>query len=100
MTASACNNSRLPSARQLRYQTVIRTLLWFWACAAVVSLVPSKSHATRQKSPKAAAVKGKPVTSPVGKLAKPPVRRLLNKEKASADIEPLEIREHVVHRAG
>jgi murein DD-endopeptidase MepM/ murein hydrolase activator NlpD len=66
----------------------------------VVSLVPSKSHATRQKSPKAAAVKGKPVTSPVGKLAKPPVRRLLNKEKASAGIEPLEIREHVVHRAG
>jgi murein DD-endopeptidase MepM/ murein hydrolase activator NlpD len=36
----------------------------------------------------------------VGKLAKPPIRRLLNKEKAAGDIEPLEIREHVVHRAG
>jgi murein DD-endopeptidase MepM/ murein hydrolase activator NlpD len=100
MKASVCNNARLLSSRQLRYQRVIRTILWFWACAAVLSLVPSKSQAARQKSPKSAAIKGKPVTPPVGKLAKPPVQRLLNKEKARPDIEPLEIREHVVQRSG
>ena len=100
MTASLCTNARLPSTRQTRYQMVVRTVLWFWACAAVLSLVPSKSNAARQKSPKAAAIKGKPVTAPVSTLAKPPVRSLLSKEKASPDIEPLEIREHVVHKAG
>jgi murein DD-endopeptidase MepM/ murein hydrolase activator NlpD len=33
-------------------------------------------------------------------LAKPPVSRLLSREAANPDIGPLEIREHVVHRAG
>jgi murein DD-endopeptidase MepM/ murein hydrolase activator NlpD len=98
MKASVYNNARLPSARQTPFQILLRTFLWFWACAAVLSLVPSKSHAARQKSPKTAAIKGKPVTSPI-KLAKPPVRRLL-KEKTPPGIEPLEFREHVVHRAG
>ena len=100
MKSSVCNSAPLASPRQLRYQTVIRTFLWFWACAALLSLVPSKSQAARQKSPKAAAIKGKPVNSPAGKVATPPVRRLLNKDKPKPDIEPLEIREHVVHRAG
>jgi murein DD-endopeptidase MepM/ murein hydrolase activator NlpD len=78
----------------------MRILLWFCACAAVLSLIPSKSQAARQKSLKTATVKGKSDTPPVRKLAKPPVPRLFNKAKTSPDIEPLEIREHIVHRVG
>ena len=100
MKPSACNNTRVASCRRLRIHNVIRTLLWFSACAAVLSLIPSKSQAARQKSLKTAAIKGKSDTPPVRKLAKPPVPRLFNKEKVSLDIEPLEIREHVIHRAG
>jgi murein DD-endopeptidase MepM/ murein hydrolase activator NlpD len=98
MRAFAYDNTRLPDTRQVRY-LIIRSFLWFWACAAALSLVPSKSHATRQKSPKTAAVKGKPVSPPVGKLAAPPVRTFL-KGKTAPEAEPLDIREHVVHRAG
>jgi murein DD-endopeptidase MepM/ murein hydrolase activator NlpD len=94
------DNARIANYRRLRFHNVIRILLWFSACAAVLSLVPSKSHATRQKGVKTTAVKGKSPTSPVGKLAKPPVSRLLSREAANPDIGPLEIREHVVHRAG
>jgi murein DD-endopeptidase MepM/ murein hydrolase activator NlpD len=65
-----------------------------------LSLVPTKSHATRQKGPKAAAIKGKPVTSPLGKLTKPPVKRLLKQEPATSGIELSDMREHVVHKAG
>ena len=100
MKPNACNNIRVASCRRLRFYYVIRTLLWFSACAAVLSLIPSKSQASRQKSLKTATIKGKSDTPPVRKLARPPVPRLFNKEKASPDIEPLEIREHVVHRAG
>jgi murein DD-endopeptidase MepM/ murein hydrolase activator NlpD len=100
MQPSMRNNSFVPTLPRMRYRVVIRTFLWFWACATLLSLAPPKSHAARQKSPKTAAVKGKPVTSSIAKLPKPPVQRLLNKQKASPDIEPSEIREHVVHRAG
>jgi murein DD-endopeptidase MepM/ murein hydrolase activator NlpD len=100
MKSIPCDNARIANYRLLRFHNVIRMLLWFWACAAVLSLVPSKSHAARQKGVKTTAVKGKSPTSPVGKLAKPPVSRLLSREGANADLGPLEIREHVVHRAG
>jgi murein DD-endopeptidase MepM/ murein hydrolase activator NlpD len=99
MISSSSDTPSIARARQLRYQMVIRTILWFWACAAVLSLVPSKSHASRQKSPKTASVKGKPVPSQIAKIAKPPVRSFL-KERVSSDVTPLEIRQHVVHRAG
>ena len=95
------NNALLPDARQVRYQLLIRTFLWFWACTAALSLVPPKSQAARQKSPKTAAVKGKPVTSPESKLARPPVRTLLkDKTTPAREASEREIREHVAHRAG
>ena len=94
------HNNVLPDARQVRYHLLIRTFLWFWACTAALSLVPPKSQAARQKSPKAAAVKGKPVTSSVSKLARPPVRTLLkDKTTPTGEASETEIREHVVHRA-
>jgi murein DD-endopeptidase MepM/ murein hydrolase activator NlpD len=99
MKATVYREARLPDSRQARYHLLIRTFLWFWACTAALSLVPPKSQATRHKSPKTAAVKGKPVTSPIGKLTKPPVRSLL-KEKIAPNIDLPDIREHVVHRAG
>jgi murein DD-endopeptidase MepM/ murein hydrolase activator NlpD len=99
MKAIVLDHTRLPNVRQVRYQFLIKTFLWFWACTAALSLVPSKSHATRQKGSKTATVKGERISSPIGKLPNPPVKQLLNREKASADAAPLEIREHVVHRA-
>ena len=100
MKPVACNNSRVASCWRLRFYNVITTLLWFSACAVALSLIPSKSQAARQKSSKTATIKGKSVTPPLRKFAMPPFPRLLNKENASLDIEPLEIREHVVHKAG
>jgi murein DD-endopeptidase MepM/ murein hydrolase activator NlpD len=99
MKPSVCNNTRKATPRQLRFQYLIRTLLWFSACAAVLSLIPTKSQAARQKTLKTASVKDKPDTSPARKLAKPPVPRFLN-NRPNPDLEPLEVREHVVHRAG
>jgi murein DD-endopeptidase MepM/ murein hydrolase activator NlpD len=99
MKATVYRKARLPDAPQARYHLLIRTFLWFWACTAALSLVPPKSQAARHKSPKTAAVKGKPVAPPIDKLAKPPVRSLL-KEKIAPTIELPDIREHVVHRAG
>jgi len=99
MKPSTYKNSRITSSRRLRFQYVIRTLLWISACAAALSLLPSKSHAARQKSLKAASAKGKAVAAPARKLSMPPVPRLLNKERGTPNVEAREIREHVIHRA-
>ena len=100
MKPSDYKNSRIASYGRLRFRYAIRALLWISACATVLSLLPSKSHGARQKNLKAADTKGKAVTSPARKLSPPPVPKLLKKERGIPNVEPQEIREHVIHRAG
>jgi murein DD-endopeptidase MepM/ murein hydrolase activator NlpD len=100
MKPTGCDNVRIAWSRRERFRYAIRTLLWFSACTTLLSLIPAKSHAARQKVVKATTVKGKAVTPPVRKLPAPPVPRLLNKERIAPYVEPQEVREHVIHRAG
>jgi murein DD-endopeptidase MepM/ murein hydrolase activator NlpD len=100
MRTTLGNKSRKFSDRQLQLHIAIKALLWLWACASVLSLMPSNARAAKQKGLKSAAIKGKQFTATARTSPKPPLHRLLNNNNTSLDIEPSEIREHVVLRAG
>ena len=98
MTLGNYHRAYQASRRQLQFRCVLRTFVWLWVCAALLHLIPLKAHAAKQKSVKTSTVKGKSVGTSVPKLGKP-VERLLKKNKANSDPQPLEIREHVTYRA-
>lgn len=99
MIPSALNSSRLSTRPAPWFSNVFGALVWFWACGLALALMPARADGARQKSPKAATIKDKSVDSPSRKLVKPPVQRLLNKEKSAPERAHLEIREHVIYRA-
>src|SRR5215469_10045408 len=79
--------------------SVFSTLVWFWVFTAVFALKPSGTEAARKKSIKNESPKGKTSTA---SAQKPPLvqpRKTLLKEAESPAADPLEMREHVVHRA-
>ncbi len=100
MKSSIRNRPRLTKRSRIRFHSAVRNLIWLWACAALLHLAPSNAHATKQKSLKSTAIKDKWGNSPARNGIKSPVQRLLNKEKLGSDKEPLEIREHAIHKAG
>jgi murein DD-endopeptidase MepM/ murein hydrolase activator NlpD len=100
MTASKYMQRCTANHLQFRLYTVVKTLLWLSAWATIFSLIPFKSHAARQKDQKAPPAKGKEITTSGRKLPIPSPPRLLKKDRTIPNVEPQEIREHVIHRAG
>jgi murein DD-endopeptidase MepM/ murein hydrolase activator NlpD len=79
--------------------SVFSTLVWFWVFTAVFALKPSGTEAARKKSIKNESPKGK-TSAPSAQ--KPPLvqpRKALLTETELPAADPLEIREHVVHRS-
>jgi murein DD-endopeptidase MepM/ murein hydrolase activator NlpD len=79
--------------------SVFSTLVWFWVFTAVFALKPSGTEAARKKSIKNESPKGK---TSAASAQNPPLvqpRKTLLKEAESPAADPLEMREHVVHRS-
>ena len=74
--------------------------MWFWVLSAVLALKPAESHAAKQKIVRKEASKGKevPPTAPVRRLTSAQAHGAILGSSNPAPIDPLEKREHVVHR--
>ena len=78
---------------------VLNTLVWFWILTAVFALKPSGAEAARKKLAKNESPKSKTSAPSIQRLPLVQSRKALLKETESPAIDPLEMREHVVHRA-
>jgi murein DD-endopeptidase MepM/ murein hydrolase activator NlpD len=79
--------------RAIEFNRLFNTLIWLWVFAAAFAVKPSGAEAARKKLIKS--------ESPKGKSTIPSAQRLaLAKEPETSPAEPLEMRDHVVHRAG
>ena len=89
--AAAMANRLLDLKRNL-----LNVLVWLWVFAAVFALKPPHADAARKKVVKSESPKGKGTNAAAQKTALPQAPKLLKEPDAPGD--PLEMREHVVHR--
>ena len=74
---------------------LFNSFVWLWVFIAAVALKPSEAEAARKKIIKSEAVKGKTASPQKSTLA----QKTLLKEPEAPPVDPLEMREHLVHRA-
>jgi len=82
-----------------RLPTIHHALFWLWIFAAVFALKPSGAEAARKKIAKSESPKGKTVATSPQKSTLAQANKTLLKESEGPPVDPLEMREHVVHRA-
>jgi murein DD-endopeptidase MepM/ murein hydrolase activator NlpD len=82
-----------------RLLAIRHAIVWLWIFAAVFALKPSEAEAARQKVIKSESPKGKTATASPQKSTLTQSNKALLKEPETPPVDPLEMREHVVHRA-
>src|SRR5713226_7016955 len=80
------------------HRSFFNTFVWFWVFTAVFALKPSGTEAPRKKVIKSESPKGKTSTTSSQKPATAQPPKTLFKEHEATPVDPLEVREHVVHR--
>ena len=82
-----------------RLLSIHHALVWLWIFAAVFALKPSGAEAATKKTAKSESPKGKTVTTSPQKSTLAQANKTLLKGSEAPPVDPLEMREHVVHRA-
>jgi murein DD-endopeptidase MepM/ murein hydrolase activator NlpD len=78
--------------------TVVNILMWFWALAGLIAFSPTAANAVGSKGVRETA-KGKTTPTSNRKSTKThPTKFLFNQQEVDPAVDPLEIREHVIHR--
>ncbi len=90
----------LRANRLSRSSKIFNIFLWFWILTALAAMKPVETHAAKNKGVGKEASKGKSgrgLTEGGRKTTNPPWNQLLHQGEDNA-LDPLEKREHVVHR--
>src|SRR6266508_1796305 len=73
--------------------------VWLWLITALSALLPHEVRGAKQKTVRKDAPKGKPApASPASKLTDTPAHKTLLPPPIASPVDPLEKREHVIHR--